>query len=255
MEPQENQYAPLTETESTAPTPAKATNISLPAAIVTGAAILGLAIVLAFGPRGTTTTTPPPAGTDTSPTSVAKDIATVRASDYVRGNSNAEVAIIEYSDSDCPYCEQFHATMKSTFDSYNGKVSWVYRFFPLETLHPNAYTEATALACVGELGGNTAFWTYLDTIINVVVPADAKSSDTLIAYATKEGIDAKLLKTCMQSDVTKKRVDAGIAEAKKIGARGTPFSIAVNTKTGEQTIIPGAVPAEYLKQIIDDLLK
>jgi len=244
-----------TET-STQPAPQKTPTISLPAAIVTGAAILGIAIIFAFGSRGSNPVTTNQAGEKNqqpAPTEVPAEVATVTPSDYITPSAGAEVVIIEYSDSDCEYCLRFHTTMKAALAAYKGKVAWVYRFFPLQR-HPNAYTEALSLSCVGELGGQNAFWTYLDTIMNVTLAPDAKSNEALVTYATNAGVNTALFKTCMKTPNTA-RVDADIAQAQAIGARGTPYSIAVNTKTGEQVIIPGAVSLESLKQTIDSLLK
>src|SRR5690606_13292812 len=145
-----------------------------------------------------------PRGADNKqPTSVASDVATLRSGEYLRGNSSAEVVIIEYSDSDCPFCAQFHGTMQEVLKAYDGDVAWAYRFFPLTSIHPNAYAEAVALACVGELGGNEKFWDYLDTVMNVTFSADAKSSETLAAMATGMGIDASLFQTCLASQSSK----------------------------------------------------
>lgn len=253
MEPTYTPQEPVTA-QDTSDAPAKKLNVSIPAAIVTGAAIIGLAIVFAVSPKGATTQNQGNPSQPQQPTEVASSIVTVRPEDNITENKAAEVIVFEYSDSDCPYCKQFHETMKTTVADYKGSVAWVYRYFPLETLHPNAKTEALALSCVEELGGQGAFWSYLDTIMNVTLSPDAKSNESLATFAANVGVDKNLFTACMKAADTK-QIDADIAEAKKIGARGTPFSIAVNTKTGKQTIIPGAVNSDYMKQVIDSLLK
>ena len=91
------------------------------------------------------------------------DYAPVTDTDHVRGNIDAEIMIIEYSDFDCPFCGRFHESMQSVVDKYPGnEVAWVYRHFPLEQIHPNAPGVALASECVAELGGNDAFWTFAD---------------------------------------------------------------------------------------------
>lgn len=87
----------------------------------------------------------------------------VSASDHIRGNPDAEIVIVEYSDFDCPFCARFHSTMNSVMDQYGEEVAWVYRHFPLESLHPNAPAVAVASECVAELGGNDAFWKFADS--------------------------------------------------------------------------------------------
>jgi protein-disulfide isomerase len=140
-------------------------------------------------------------------------------------------------------------------NEYKGKLVWVYRLYPLTGLHPNAATEAVALECVAQLGGQDAFNKYLDTVTNVTLNNDPKSNEALTAYATAEGIDATAFKSCVAGTAASDRVKASATEAEKIGARGTPFSIAVNLKTGKQVIIPGAYPLEDVRKDIDSLLK
>ncbi|MCC6198756.1 DsbA family protein [Candidatus Nomurabacteria bacterium] len=234
----------------------KKSSIGLPAAIVTAAAIIGVAILVAFGPKGNSPAAAPSAATPQGQetTSVPADVAKLRAEDPVRGNPSADVLVIEYSDSDCPFCARFHETMQTTMTNYGDKVAWAYRYFPLDSLHPNARAEALTLACAYELGGNSAFWPYLDQIMGVTLSPNEKSNEALFTFAGQQGINTASMKTCVARASTDDRVQKGADEAQAIGAKGTPFSIAVNQKTGEQIVIPGAVDAAYLKQVIDSLL-
>ena len=86
------------------------------------------------------------------------------STDYVKGNKDARFTLIEYSDIDCPFCKRFHPTAQQLVDEYNGQVSWVYRQFPLDQLHPNARVKAQGARCAGKLGGAEAFWKYLDDV-------------------------------------------------------------------------------------------
>lgn len=233
----------------------KKSTISVPAAILTGAMIITLAIIFVFGPKNNQADTAPQAAPK-EVTEVSKEIATIRATDRIRGDvTKADIAIIEYSDSDCPYCSKFHTTMQEVYTEYQGKVAWVYRYFPLPSLHPNAVTEAVAMECVAELGGNKAFNAYLDTIINVTLNPDPKSNAALATFATDQGVDSTLFKKCMADTTASDRVAADSAEAQNMGAQGTPFSIIVNLKTGKQAIVPGAYPIEDIRKTITALLK
>lgn len=82
--------------------------------------------------------------------------------DHIRGNMDADVVIIEYSDIECPFCKRFHGTMNQVVETYGDQVAWVYRHFPLESIHRNARPWAIESECVAEIGGNDAFWKYLD---------------------------------------------------------------------------------------------
>lgn len=88
----------------------------------------------------------------------------VTSADHIRGDINAPVKIVEFSDIDCPFCKRFHTTMLEVMNTYGkeGKVAWVYRHFPLTQLHPDAANKAEASECVAELGGNDKFWEFVD---------------------------------------------------------------------------------------------
>lgn len=243
MEPQIN---PSEETQTTK----KDLNISIPAAIITGAAIIGLALFLALG-KGTSPTAVKKAQNDTTPTEVPAELLVVKQGEFVRGSADASIIVFEYSDSDCPFCKQFHDTMKTIVSDAKGSVGWVYRLFPL-SIHPNAQTEALALSCAGELGGGDAFWSFLDTVMNVTLNPDPKSNEALTTFAVQSGVDQALFTACMKKADTKV-IDRDTKDAESIGARGTPFSIIVNTKTGKQVVVPGAMPLENMKKAIESV--
>jgi protein-disulfide isomerase len=92
-------------------------------------------------------------------------ISEVTEKDHIRGNQDASVKVVEYSDFGCPYCGQFHQTMKQVTDNYDSsEVAWVYRHFPIPQLHPQAPRIARASECVADQGGDDAFWTFADEI-------------------------------------------------------------------------------------------
>ena len=141
------------------------TNYSTPVAIVLAGIIIAGAMYFSDGKKVE------------SPTLAEKPIVSssldqvrpVSTEDHIRGNPNAEVIIIEYSDTECPFCGRFHETMKQIMNEYGkeGKVAWVYRHSPLDQLHSKAKNESVALECANELGGNDKFWEYADRIYSV----------------------------------------------------------------------------------------
>lgn len=94
----------------------------------------------------------------------ASDVTPIQDYDYVRGDSNARITLIEYSDYDCPFCSRFHPTAQQLVDEYNGQLSWVYRQFPLDSIHPNAREKSIGAICAGSIGGGDAFWAYTDAM-------------------------------------------------------------------------------------------
>lgn len=109
-------------------------------------------------------TLPDQSGKD-APATEAPNAAPVVADDFVRGNRSAQIAMIEYSDFECPYCKRFYPTAQQIQTEYADKVMWVYRQLPLPaTMHPNAQKYAEASECAAKLGGNDAFWKYADKL-------------------------------------------------------------------------------------------
>ena len=74
----------------------------------------------------------------------------VTSKDHIRGNKNAKLSLVEYSDLECPFCKRFHLTMQELMETYGDKIRWVYRHFPL-SFHANAQKEAESTECVAEL--------------------------------------------------------------------------------------------------------
>lgn len=85
--------------------------------------------------------------------------------DHVRGDIEAEIVLVEYSDFLCPFCAQFHETMKQIVDTYDDdQFAWVYRQFPIPQLHPEAPRYSQASECIADIEGNDAFWDFADAV-------------------------------------------------------------------------------------------
>jgi protein-disulfide isomerase len=169
--------------------------------------------------------------------------------DHVRGNPDAEIVLIEYSDFQCPYCETFHATMQQVMDEYGDRVAWVYRHFPLISIHPNAQKAAEASECVAELGGNKAFWEYTDILFGGSVLDEA----SLTSAAGQIGVNQSGFSDCLSSGKYAQKVNDGLVSGQKAGVTGTPGTI-ILTKDGRTQLIPGALPFVQVKTVIDGLL-
>ena len=90
-------------------------------------------------------------------------ITPVDETDHIRGSIDAAVVVVEYSDFKCPFCADFHTTMKRIIDTYEAdQVAWVYRQFPIPQLHPQAPRYAQASECVADIAGSDAFWSFAD---------------------------------------------------------------------------------------------
>lgn len=217
----------------------------LPLAIVVAGAFIALAIY--FGGRTAGPENPRP-----NPVTEA-EVAPVSAQDHLLGDPNAPIVIIEYSDIECPFGKIFHNTMHQLVREYDGQVAWVYRHFPIAQLHANAAREAEATECAAELGGNTAFWNYLDTIFERTNSNDSLPLTELPKIAVEVGLSENAFNECLSSGRHAEFIQASVEAAVKAGARGTPYSI-ITTKDGRQAVINGAEPLESIKLKIDALL-
>jgi len=180
----------------------------------------------------------------------------VSADDHILGNPNADVIIVEYSDSECPFCKTFHTTLQRVMSEYgkDGKVAWVYRHFPIDQLHSKARKESEAMECANELGGNTKFWEYANRLYEITNSNNSLDPAELPVIASAVGLDVNDFNSCLSSGKYAEKVEADYQDAIKAGGQGTPNSIAIS-KDGTKIPIEGAQSYEAVKNIIDALLK
>ena len=177
----------------------------------------------------------------------------VTDSDHIRGNRDAKISLIEYSDLECPFCKRFHPTMLELLKTYGDKVKFVYRHFPL-TFHANAAKEAEASECVAELGGNDAFWNYVDKIFERTTSnGTGFTLENLGPLAAEVGVNQTQFQSCLDTGKYTKFVQDSITEGGAAGVNGTPSTFVVNSKGISQMIV-GAQPIESFKTAIDQQL-
>lgn len=187
-----------------------------------------------------------------APVNTAIKVAQVTSKDHVRGDVNAKVKIVEYSDLECPFCKKFHDTMKRIVATYDkSDVAWVYRHFPLD-IHPNARKEAEATECAAELGGEAKFWEFTDRLFDVSPGNNRFDLAELPNIAEYVGLDRKAFETCLASGKYASKIQSSIVEGGNAGAKGTPYSVIVTSK-GNLTL-GGAVPFEQVDAKIKEAL-
>jgi protein-disulfide isomerase len=177
------------------------------------------------------------------------------ATDHIRGDINkAKVALVEYSDYECPFCKRFHASVVSALKDYGTDVAWVYRHFPL-SFHANAQKQAEASECVAELGGNDAFWKFSDLLYERTTSnGTGFALDKLGPLAKEVGVNQAKFQTCLDSGKYAAKVNSDMAGGSGAGVEGTPGTIVIS-KEGETTYISGAQDESVIKSSIDSLLK
>lgn len=176
---------------------------------------------------------------------------------YLGDIEKAEIAIVEYSDTECPFCKEFHGTMLQVMadPELKDKVTWVYRHFPIDSLHPKARNEAEATECAAELGGNAAFWNYTNKLYEVTPANNGLDPKELPNIAASVGLNREAFVKCLSEEKHQEKIQADFLNAIEIGGNGTPWTLVVSKKTGSVTPLNGSVKYAPLKQIIKNILK
>lgn len=223
----------------------KPNSIAIPIAIIVAGALIAGALFVAGKATAPTPT----------PTDSASKVPPVTADDHILGNPDAPVVIIEYTDIECPFCKQFHATMEEIMDTYgaSGQVAWVVRNFPIVQLHPNAPKMAEAAECIAHLVGNAAYFKFLDEAFVIAPAGSFFPLDRLSEVAVKVGASADAFDTCIAKDTYKDLITKQFNDAVATGGEGTPHNI-ILTKDGQAVSLPGAQPYTTMKSVIDTIL-
>jgi protein-disulfide isomerase len=198
---------------------------SIPIAILTGAIIIGIAIILALGPffRQPASTqfavSNPQGSSKQQPVTVAADGPSL-------GQANAPVVIIEFSDFQCPFCRAFwRDTLPTLTQNYiaTGKARLVYRNFPIAQLHPSAQIAALAGQCA--LAQNK-FWPFHDQMFS---QQDKQGPNTvqfsaadLKKWAKDTGLNTSQFNSCLDTAKYDSVVKKDMADGTAAGVTGTP---------------------------------
>ncbi len=173
--------------------------------------------------------------------------------DPVRGNVNAKVAIVEFSDYECPFCGRFHAqTLPSLKKDYidTGKVQYIFRDFPLE-FHPHAINAAIVANCAGEQG---AYWEMHDKLF-VNQKRLGKALYEELAKTLK--LKTAPFEACLKDARQAKEVASDFAYGQSVGIEGTP-TFFVGRIDGKKLVnviqIVGAQPPAVFAEAIESLL-
>ncbi len=167
---------------------------------------------------------PPPSAPNAAPTPAT---VTIRP-ETALGDPNAPVQIVEFSDYQCPFCRrhalQTMGQMQELIDA--GDVYYVFRDFPIASLHPLAYKLHEASLCVQESAGTDAFWLVHDLFF-AQTESFQQNSEAAMEAAIAERLSAidlwsSDIEFCYTSGSMAGEVEAGVAEAGQLRLNGTP---------------------------------
>jgi protein-disulfide isomerase len=173
------------------------------------------------------------------------------AGDAYRGDPEAAVVVVEYSDFQCPFCRRHVIDTQPTLDATfveTGEIMWVFKHFPL-SIHPQAPAAGLAAECAADQG---KFWEMHEVLFDTI--PDWSISDPMPVFvdlATELGLDMAAFNACLGDAAVAQRVqedmDAGAAFV-----RGTPTFIVLYE--GQGSIIPGALPLERFTEILQEVV-
>lgn len=205
------------------------------------------------GSTNTATTSVPTNSNTNTATNPAGPIKAVSSADYKQGKG--KLYLVEYSDLECPYCKNFHPTMLQIMKDYAGQVQWVYRNYPL-SFHANAGKEAEAALCVGNLGGNDKYWSFIDKIYERTTSNGTGFALTALGPLAKEvGVNQQKFQDCLDSGKMAATVAAEQADGSAGGVNGTPTTFLVDSSGKVISSLPGAYDLASVKAQIDAALK
>jgi protein-disulfide isomerase len=174
-----------------------------------------------------------------------------------KGNADAQVTLIEYSDYQCPYCKRHLLSVWPQIkEQYldTGKLKFVMREFPLTSIHPRAVAASMAALCAKNQG---KYWDMHDILFE---NQRALSDDDIKSYSETIGLDVDAFVACMDSAETRPQVQKDLEEGQSMGIRGTPSFALGLTKPDDtdtvtvSTLVRGARGFDAFAEQIDALL-
>ncbi|MDP3998722.1 MAG: DsbA family protein [bacterium] len=175
-------------------------------------------------------------------TGVEKMEIAVGPNDPVKGNPEAKIIIVEFSDFQCPFCGFAEPTLRKIFETYPDQVKLVYKNYPLPS-HENAENAALAVLCAKDQG---KYWDYHDKLFE---NQESLKVDDLRKYAADLGLNTQDFNSCLESKKHKSQIEADVMEANRVGIQGTP-AFFINGRS-----LYGAQPFEKFQEIIEEELK
>lgn len=188
--------------------------------------------------------------------SIPQDVVLSVDNDPFKGDKNAKLTLIEFSDYQCPFCARHSRdTLPQLEREYiaTGKVKYVFRNFPIESIHPQAFKAHEAANCAGEQG---KYWEMHDRLFANQKMLGLKDLPT---HAQSLELDLPRFQQCLESGRHAAKIRSDLADGQKAGVQGTPtFFLAVtepnDTNLKALRVIRGAQPYAGFKQAIDSLL-
>lgn len=145
----------------------------------------------------------------------------VTASDWVRGDITAKVAVIEYSDFQCPACGAYYPVIKRLEEKFGSQIVFAYRHFPLAQIHQNAELAALAAEAAGRQG---KFWEMHDLLFEnqKTWSTNSDAKEIFIGYARDLGLNEGQFVSDLSAKDLREKISSSYKESVSLGIAGTP---------------------------------
>jgi protein-disulfide isomerase len=189
---------------------------------------------------------------------VFKEQALSVASSPFKGQIDAAVTLVEFSDYECPYCARHHREVMPVLEAEyidTGRLKFVMRENPIPRLHRNAMNASLAALCAKD---QDKYWDMHDALFD---NQRELGGDKLSILAAGIGLDPAEFGQCMETKKFQEQIMSDIASGARLGVRGTPAFVLGLTDPEDQgkanvtIFIKGAQPLASFRQAIDDLLE
>lgn len=194
-------------------------------------------------------------GVDTNAILAAND-QNGQIADHTIGNTESSVILIEYGDFQCPGCRAAHPQVKEVVEEYKDRIAFVFRNFPLTSIHPNALAAAAAAEAAGL---QNKYWEMHDALFTNQTAWQNLSStartDTFVNYVTTLGLDAAQFRADLEEPSVKQKITFDQALAGKLGVNSTPTFYLNGTKVSSEdatSIAQGN--GDTLRDLLDEAL-
>ena len=151
------------------------------------------------------------------------DFPVPNATDNIKGSLFAEAILIEYSDTECPYCKVAHQALSEIAGYYSAdNLAWIYRHMPFDEIHSKSRKESEAAECAGEQGPEK-FWAFLDEIFNRTESNDSLPVEELTKIAAEQNLNLSKWNSCITNRTYLAKIDAQAKAGLQAGVIGTPY--------------------------------
>ena len=177
------------------------------------------------------------------------DASKIQADDHVRNKRDNKVTLIEYADFQCPACASYYPILKQVEAEYSDRVNFVFRHFPIISLHPNAFAAARASEAASSQG---KFWQMHDRLFETQDAwgrVSTNQQSLFEGYAKELNLDINKFKQDYVTGATADRINRDVSSAKQFEITGTPTFVL----NGQKIENPNG--AADFKKVLDDALK